>query len=553
MKIDKTNIILFLAISLMALSACKKAVVRVDSIPSNTPKNQPIYITGNFNNWDPGEERYRMQLNDDSTYTVNLPPGFGTVEYKFTRGDWTTIEKDICGYEIDNRRLVLGEQDIVSNEIASWNDLDPVNCPRITLVIDSIPLNTPDDDVIAIAGNFNAWNPDDSAVLRKDSAGRYSLTVDRVPGIKELEFKVTRGNLSTAESDEFGNVIPNRRAQFGVKDTVKLSINGWVDTPTEKSLNRVIFIIKSLPKSTPPGDELYLISNLNDWAPADRNYIFQKNKQGNYFYPFPRKRKMLEFKITRGRWSAVEVDRFGYEIPNRVVNIQVADTVYLSIGGWKDFNRPSDFEVTIKLGKLPEPTPENSEFYLVGDINSWNPGRNKYRFKQDDSGNYFLNVPRGGHMFGYKITRGSWRSVEVNRYGSDIPNRMLFYKDADTVVVDIENWKDLPPLDPDQVTIVIDKLPVMTPQTESIYLAPDFNGWNPGDDHLVFNYLPDGSPYITIPSRRGSTEYKITRGNWETAEVDQYGNEISNRILNYGFADTVYIKVAAWRDFDGQY
>ncbi|MBN2173818.1 MAG: hypothetical protein JW731_06790 [Bacteroidales bacterium] len=554
MKSNCNKIFILSAIFLMAFTACKQVVVRVDSVPSNTPANQPVYITGNFNNWDPGDEKYLMLFNPiDSTWSINLPPGIGTVEYKFTRGDWTTVEKDICGYEIDNRRIVLGSQDTVTDQIASWNDLDPVNCPRITIVIDSIPGGTPMDGVIAAAGNFNAWNPNENGVFRKDSIGRYLLTIDRMPGISELEFKVTRGDLANSESDEFGNFIPNRKVKFGLQDTLEIAIDGWVDKPSKSFSNRVIFIINSLPKSTPPGEEFYLISNLNNWTPSDRNYIFQKNKQGQYYYPFPRKKANLEYKITRGPWTTVEVDRYGFDISNRVVNLQEADTVFLNIAGWKDLNNPFDYEVTLKIEKLPPTTPIDADFYLAGDISGWNPGKNRYRFQMEQDGNYYLNIPRGGHMFGFKITCGSWRSVEVDRYGSDIPNRNLMFENADTVVIDVANWKDIPPLKPGRVTLVINELPVTTPQTDHIYLAPDFNGWNPGDKNLIFQYLSNGNPFITLPAKNGSTEYKITRGNWGNVEVDENGNTIDNRTLNYGFADTVYIQVAGWRDYGGRY
>ena len=296
---SRGNIILTLMAALLLLSSCHKVVVRVDSIPENSPKNQPIFITGNFNNWDPGEARFRLIPNDDGSYSVVLPAGFGTIEYKFTRGDWTTVEKDICGYEIDNRTLILGEQDTITNQIQSWNDMDPINCPRLTIILDSVPKDTPEDEVIALAGNFNAWNPDQNAVLRKDSSsGKYSLTIDRMPGVSELEFKVTRGNLQTSESDEFGNNVANRKVQFGVKDTVRLSVDGWVDKPSEEKSNRVVFIIKDMPKTTPLNDYIYLVSNLNNWTPDDKNYIFQKNKNGQYFYPFPRKKQYIEYKIT---------------------------------------------------------------------------------------------------------------------------------------------------------------------------------------------------------------------------------------------------------------
>ncbi len=134
-------IILLITAFIILFASCKRVEIRVEGIPPNTPKGQPIYITGNFNNWDPGEDKYQMQLHADSTYSVKLPPGFGAIEYKFTRGDWTTVEKDLCGYEIDNRLILLGENDTVTNKKERWNDHDPVNCQSINLFISEINEN----------------------------------------------------------------------------------------------------------------------------------------------------------------------------------------------------------------------------------------------------------------------------------------------------------------------------------------------------------------------------------------------------------------------------
>ena len=76
MNIKTRHTFFLLIAALLILTSCQQVVVQVDDIPSNTPKDQPIYITGNFNNWDPGEERYRLELNADSSYTIQLPPGF---------------------------------------------------------------------------------------------------------------------------------------------------------------------------------------------------------------------------------------------------------------------------------------------------------------------------------------------------------------------------------------------------------------------------------------------------------------------------------------------
>lgn len=553
MHIKQRHIILIISAIIILFGSCKRAVVRVDEIPPNTPRGQGIYITGNFNNWDPGEEKYRLQEQADSTYLVKLPPGFGSIEYKFTRGDWTTVEKDLCGYEIGNRSFILGEADTVTNTIESWNDRDPVNCPRITFVLSELPEDTPENGKIAVAGNFNSWDPDESAVMKADSTGKYSVTINRPPNISELEFKMTRGDLSSAESDEFGNIIPSRVIKFGLKDTIEVNIDGWIDRQGKKGSSRVTLILKNIPPSTPINDDLYFVSNLNNWTAGDRNYIFQKNKNGDYFFPIPRKKKNLEYKITRGDWGSVEVDKFGFDIPNRILNLAEEDTVLIDVKGWKDKTSINDKEITIVLSELPKTTPENDDIYITGNFNGWAQHNKKYRFQQDEKGRYIVNLPRQKDYLEFKILRGSWNKIEVSEDGTDVENRFVFYKDIDTLNVAVANWKDKPILNSDDVTIVLNSLPANTPQLEDIYLAPDFNGWNPGSKNMIFRKLADGRQYITISKSGNQLEYKITRGNWAKVEVDNYGKETSNRILHYGFADTVYIDVAKWRDLDGNY
>ena len=553
MKIIKGHILLLVVLGFVVSTSCKRVVVQVDSIPANTPKNQPLFITGNFNNWDPGDQPYMMQLGPDSVYSIELPQGFGAVEYKFTRGDWTTVEKDICGYELNNRTFIINEHDTVRNQIDSWNDLDPLNCPRVTLVLNDLPKDTPVDEGIYLIGNMNSWNADNAVPIVKDNQGRYSITIDRPPDIDKLEFKITRGDLATSESDEFGNIIPNRILPFGVKDTVELTVGGWVDKPQTKGSNRVIFMISSLPKNTPAFDEIYLASSFNNWMPGDRNYIFQKDKNGKYFYPFPRKKGNMEFKITRGSWFTAEVDKFGYETPNRFADLLTADTVYIGVQAWKDRTEINDNELTIIINKLPVTTPENPDLYLAGDINGWDINKSKFRFEKLKNGTYYLNVERKRHSIEFKVTRGSWNSVEVDKFGLDKKNRTFLFKDFDTVYIQIENWSDKPTKQLENITLVIDQLPANTPRLDDIYLAPDFNGWNPMDKNLIFDKLSDGRSYITIPAKSGTTEYKITRGGWSKVEVDEHGRETQNRTLHYGFSDTIHITVAKWRDFDGDY
>jgi len=538
---------IFIVIIVLLFASCHRAVIRVDEIPANTPKGQSLYVAGNFNNWDPGDQSYQMTLNQDSTYTFQLPPGFGSVEYKITRGDWTTVETDVCGYEIGNRVMVLGTEDTTTIRVESWNDLDPLNCPRLTVVLKNVPENTPENESLSLAGSFNSWNPDQSSVLQKDSSGKYSITIPRPPKGKDVEFKITRGDLSKAESDEFGNIRPNRLASFGKKDTLELSVEGWVDLPVSKQ-NKVEFICKNIPRNTPEGDNIILVSNLNNWDPYDREFVMSKTGKNLYTVSMPKRNYTLEYKFTRGGWYTVETDPYGYDISNRVTSLNSSDTVYIEIEGWKDLPGSLDNEVTIILSELPPNTPEEDRLYLAGNFNGFDPNKARFRFEKIMGGKYVLNIPREHHNMEFKVTRGSWKTVEVNQSGLEMPNRNYLYKDYDTLHIKVANWKDKPSVHNEKTTIVIDELPENTPPSAVIYIAGTFNDWNPGNGSMTFRRLADGKFYITLPLKGDYVEFKITRGGWHNCEVDQNGWDISNRGLNLGFADTIHVSVARWLD-----
>jgi len=537
---------------ILFMASCHSVVVQVDEIPSNTPANDPIYIAGNFNRWDPGSERYILALNDDSTYTVELPKGIGAIEYKFTRGDWKTVEKNVCGYDIDNRRFILGDGDTINSTIASWNDLDAVNCDRITIVVEDIPQNTPKELNLAVAGNFNSWIPNRDSRMIKDSTGRFVFTIERVTGMDEIEYKITREDMSTVETDVFGNDIPVRKLQFGTSDTIYIKVENWKDM-SPKASNNVIVICKKIPENTSAGDNIFLISNINSWNPSDQNYKLSRNSDGYYEISLPRLKRNMDFKFTRGDWSSVEVDRFGYEISNRNLNFREQDTLYVEIDNWKDKSSITDEEVTIFLERFPESTPEDSEIYLAGNMNGWDANDRRYRMELNEQGNYLITIPRDWGNLEFKFTRGSWNSVEVSQNGSDVPNHQFLYRDIDTLRLNVENWGDLPLDNTSGVTLILRNLPNNTPEDAEFYFVSDINNWRPGSLRYRFTEDENGIFFFNIPRRNRPIDFKITRGSWGNVEVDEWGNEVPNRSFYFGFTDTLYIDIPKWRDFGGKY
>lgn len=78
-------------------------VMVVEKIPENTPKDAHIYITGNFNNWNSGEEKYRLKRQADGTYRTIIYSDLSRLEYKFTRGSWESVEGRESGKARPNR------------------------------------------------------------------------------------------------------------------------------------------------------------------------------------------------------------------------------------------------------------------------------------------------------------------------------------------------------------------------------------------------------------------------------------------------------------------
>ncbi len=119
----KKIVLLIALISWMAM-AWAQLTIRVTDLPANTPLSDNIHIAGNFNNWNPGDANFILERQSDGRLQIVLRPPVGTVEFKFTRGAWTSVEGDARGGERPNRTLQYNGQPVtVEFAILSWKDL----------------------------------------------------------------------------------------------------------------------------------------------------------------------------------------------------------------------------------------------------------------------------------------------------------------------------------------------------------------------------------------------------------------------------------------------
>jgi predicted alpha/beta superfamily hydrolase len=111
---------------LAALLACAAHAVNVTfrvQVPTSTPSGDTVYITGNFQGWNPGSSAHALTRQTDGTHqiTLNLPAGT-QIQYKFTRGSWASVEKGPSGEEISNRTYTPSAAATLNLTVANWAD-----------------------------------------------------------------------------------------------------------------------------------------------------------------------------------------------------------------------------------------------------------------------------------------------------------------------------------------------------------------------------------------------------------------------------------------------
>ena len=94
-------------------------------------------------------------------------------------------------------------------------------------------------------------------------------------------------------------------------------------------------------------------------------------------------------------------------------------------------------------------------------------------------------------------------------------------------------------------------LPADTPPGDTIFIAGDFQGWDPAGTPMT--KVDDRTWTITLPFTEGDgPQYKFTRGSWEAVEKDAGCGEIPNRsvAVEFGTDGTMPVadEVVKWRD-----
>ena len=84
--------------------------------------------------------------------------------------------------------------------------------------------------------------------------------------------------------------------------------------------------------------------------------------------------------------------------------------------------------------------------------------------------------------------------------------------------------------------------------SDSVFIAGNFNSWNPSVKENSFSVDQSGNGFYETQLPAGSYEYKFTRGDWNKVEVSVDGKDIGNRDLLLTRDTTIYVSINGWKD-----
>jgi len=184
---------------------------------------------------------------------------------------------------------------------------------------------------------------------------------------------------------------------------------------------------------------------------------------------------------------------------------------------------------------VPPETPRYQKLYLAGNVKELGSWRAEgLELKKDDDGKYSATVQlAGGVPVEYKVTRGSWNSVERGPDGAEIDNRTLDPVKTESVNIKVATWVDQGKAEPGKSTA-----------TGNIRMHVGFHSTLLNNDRTLAVYLPPG--YDKNPDQRYPVLYMQDGQNLfdaatSFAGVEWNADETADKLINQGKINPVII------------
>lgn len=99
-----------------------------------------------------------------------------------------------------------------------------------------------------------------------------------------------------------------------------------------------------------------------------------------------------------------------------------------------------------------------------------------------------------------------------------------------------------------KVTFILSKIPAAKDSDIHLFVAGDFNNWDPGNATFELQKQHDGTYRLSKELPKGIYNFKVTRGSWQRAECAADGKSIDNRGFRLLHDTIIMIDVAGWQD-----
>lgn len=182
-------------------------------------------------------------------------------------------------------------------------------------------------------------------------------------------------------------------------------------------------------------------------------------------------------------------------------------------------------QVTFNVA-IPDNTPTNPNIYIAGNFNNWDAGNINWKLTKygTQAVVYSITINPAPGLLEYKLTRGSWPTVEGDANGNYIPNRTFNYTgNPATVNITVSTWEDLGPSNHTYAsnTAVID---------DDFYM-PQLNRYRRVWIQLPLDYYTSAKQYPVLYLHDGQNLFDLVTsfaGEWEIDETMNEQMENSN-------------------------
>jgi predicted alpha/beta superfamily hydrolase len=336
-------------------------VVFLVSVPSNTPADANLYLSGNTAALGGGKpDGLKLSKTVDGHYAATISAAPGTsFEYAVTRGTAGTVEVNVRGEELAPRTFTMGARsERVSVAVERWRDAPLELNFQVT-----VPPETPADAKVVIKGS-NERLGGTGLELTYQSGTTFSAKIVPTRG-EEFTYGawMTASGATQAALDAVGAVQPARTFQVKGDATLNLAVDRW-GPETGGSTEPQFVLVVAVPSNTPAGSTIYVVGNqsqVGGWDPGAVPLYKALNGRHAITLSFA-PGTSLEYKLTRGSWDKVEKGPEGEEIDNRTHTTGSGfERTFVTVAKWADLDGvPATPVLTGNIEYVREVTPTDT-------------------------------------------------------------------------------------------------------------------------------------------------------------------------------------------------